>query len=272
VTDKVIALSGTAGHGRLGMAAADRSRVMRRIASKATSLVIFVALLTFILLSHTPLRDMRWGVIPAYHDFLIRSLAMSWIVTLVSFLLSTPAAIILAFGRLSRHRWLRYPSMAVVEGVRIIPELMIIFWIFFTAPVVIGQSLDKFTSGIIALGVINAAYLTEAIRAGIQSVPSGLSLAGLGSGLKKWQVRLWIVLPIALWNMLPELRNRIISLFKLTSLLYLIGVREFFGALININNREFAPFATMIIAGVVYFACAYVFEVCSRFLEPRHTG
>jgi len=245
--------------------AGDRSSGVRRIVSKATSLSMFLGVLAFVLLLHMPLRDMRWWTIPPYGEFLVRSLGVSWIVTLVAFFLSVPAAIVLAFGRLSRHLWLRYPSTLLVESIRIIPELMIIFWIYFTAPIIIGQSLDKLTSGIIALAAINTAYLTEAVRAGIQSVPSGLSLAGLGTGLRRWQVRLWIVLPIALRNMLPELRNRLISLFKLTSLLYLIGVQEFFGTLININNREFAPFATMIVAGVVYFTCAYAFEATRIF-------
>lgn len=241
---------------------------LRRFASKGVSLGIFLGLLILFLLWRTPLQNMRWSTIPPYSGFLLRSLGMSWVLTFSSFLLSMVPAIALAFGKLSRHSWLRYPSTVVIDGVRIIPELMIIFWIFFTAPLVIGQSLDKFASGLIALSVINCAYLTESVRAGIQSVPPGLTLAALASGFTTWQVRLWIVLPIAFWNMLPELRNRLISLFKLTSLLYIIGVREFFGALININNREFAPFATMIIAGAVYFACCYAFEA-TRFFESK---
>lgn len=269
MVDKAAALNGSAAEEQPAATVEDEGSRVRRVVSRAISLSAFIALLTFVLLLHTPLRDMRWGSIPPYTNFLIRSLGMSWMVTAVAFLLSVPAAVALAFGRLSRHRWLRYPSTALVEGIRIIPELMIIFWIFFTAPLIIGQSLDKLVSGVIALAAINTAYLTEAVRAGIQSVPSGLSLAGLGSGLRKWQVRLWIVLPIALRNMLPELRNRLISLFKLTSLLYLIGVPELFGTLININNREFAPFATMIIAGVVYFICAYAFEA-TRIFEGSH--
>ena len=239
-----------------------------RFASKGVSLGIFLGLLIMFLLWRTPLQNMRWGTIPPYGAFLLRSLGMSWVLTFASFLISVFPAIALAFGKLSRRSWLRYPSTFVVDGIRIIPELMIIFWIFFTAPLVIGQSLDKFASGLIALSVINCAYLTESVRAGIQSVPPGLTLAALASGFKNWQARLWIVLPIALWNMLPELRNRLISLFKLTSLLYIIGVREFFGALININNREFAPFATMIIAGAVYFVCCYAFEG-TRFFESK---
>lgn len=265
MADKSAALNESAVGVQPAAIASERESGVRRIVFKAISLSIFLAVLAFVLLLRMPLRSMRWWTIPPYSDFLIRSLGISWIVTVMAFLLSVPAAIVLAFGRLSRNPWLRYPSTVLVEGIRIIPELMIIFWIFFTAPIIIGQSLDKLTSGVIALAAVNTAYLAEAVRAGIQSVPSGLSLAGLGSGLRRWQVRLWIVLPIALRNMLPELRNRLISLFKLTSLLYLIGVREFFGALININNREFAPFATMIIAGVVYFMCAYAFEATRIF-------
>jgi polar amino acid transport system permease protein len=238
-----------------------------RLTRKALSLALFLVVLGLVLVLRTPLKDMRWDVLVGYRDFLLRALLISWAVTLASFALSVVPAGVLAFGRLSRNLLARYVSTIVVEAVRSIPQLMMIFWIFFTVPVVVGHGLDKYTSGIIALAVVNSAYLAEAIRAGIQSVPPGLSQAGLAGGLTPLQVRFNIILPIALRNILPELRNLVISLFKATSLLYVIGVIEFFNALQMMNDREFVPFPAMITAGFVYFGCTYLFELSTRWVE-----
>lgn len=236
---------------------------------KAFTLTLFVGALIAVICLRIPVHDMRWEVLLDYRAFILHGLLISVALTVISFALSAIPAGLLAFGRISRNRLARYLSGGLVEIVRSIPELMVIFWIFFAVPMIVGQSLDKYTSGVIALAVVNTAYLSEAIRAGIQSVPTGLSLAGFAVGMTPWQVRAHIVLPIALRNMLPELRNRFVSLFKSTSLLYVIGIIEFFNALVIVNNREIVPFAAMITAGLGYFGCAYLLELGTRWLSRR---
>jgi polar amino acid transport system permease protein len=69
--------------------------------------------------------------------------------------------------------------------------------------------------------------------------------------------------------MIPEIRNRIVSLFKTSSLLYVIGLVEFFRALTIVNNRENAPVASFVVAALVYFICCYLFDYVGQRIEAR---
>jgi polar amino acid transport system permease protein len=233
------------------------------------TLVAFISCLAFVAQWSFPYSEMNFSGVLENYPYLLRGLWVSWLVTVLAFAISVIPAVVLAFFRLSSNFLLRGLATFVIEVIRTIPELLVILWVYFTIPIFTNITMSAFAAGVASLAVINCAYLAEAVRAGIMSVPRGQYRAGLSTGLSPFQSNRYIVTPMAFRNMIPELRNRVIYLFKTSSLLYVVGLVEFFRALTIVNNRVYAPVAAFVIAGLVYFICCYAFDLIGQRLEVR---
>ena len=155
---------------------------------------------------------------------------------------------------------------------RAIPQLMVIFWVFFTYPAITGgQSLSAWTAAVVSLSAIASAYLAEVIRAGISSVPIVQSESARVTGLTPLQGFVHVVLPQGLRNMLPALIAHFVMMFKITSLVYVIGIIDFFRAIILVNNRDFAPYALYTAMAVGYLVCCWALSWLVRRLDPKYT-
>jgi glutamate/aspartate transport system permease protein len=129
---------------------------------------------------------------------------------------------LLAMMRLSSHKWLSLPATGYVNLMRSIPLLLVIFWFYFLVPFIgawiVGSprpiKVGAFFSSVITFMMFEAAYYSEIMRAGIQSIPRGQVWAGYALGLNYWQSMKEIVLPQAFRNMLPILLTQTIILFQ----------------------------------------------------------
>jgi glutamate/aspartate transport system permease protein len=144
---------------------------------------------------------------------------------------------LLALARLSRFRLLRWPAAGFVNLIRSIPFIMAIFWFYFMMPKLVGmvtgeqgEAIGPFASAIVAFIMVEAAYYSEIIRAGIQSVPRGQPWAAFALGMNYWQSMGRVVLPQAFRNMIPIMLTQAIILFQDTSLVYVVGLKDFLGA------------------------------------------
>lgn len=227
-------------------------------------------LLALILWAAWMARDLRWAVVWESRSFLLKGLATSWGLALVSIGLGAAAAIPLAAARVYGPTGLRHAAAAVVELVRATPELMVVFWIFFAFPAVIGHAISNWTAAIAALSVIAAAYLAEVIRGGLYSVPAEQWDAALSTGLSRPQVFVYVVLPQAVRNMAPALVAQLVMLFKTTALVYVIGVIEFFRAVTIVNNVAFAPYALYLTMAAAYFVCCWLLGWVVRRFDPKY--
>src|SRR5690606_4074814 len=126
----------------------------------------------------------------------------------LSLALALPCGLLLALGRISPFRVFRWPATALVYVVRGLPLLMFIFWAYFFIPLVIGRPVAGFTTMVVALVCYERAYLAEIIRAGIQSLPGGQMEAGRALGLSYMQTMRRVILPQALYNMLPSMMSQ----------------------------------------------------------------
>ncbi|HEX4892142.1 MAG TPA: ABC transporter permease subunit, partial [Hyphomicrobiaceae bacterium] len=140
----------------------------------------------------------------------------------------------------------------------------------FAVPALTGSKVPAWTAAIVSLSLIAAAYLAEVIRAGIGSVPKIQVESGLVTGLTRSQILLSIVLPQAVRNMLPALLATLVMMFKITSLIYVVGITDFFRAVILINNREFEPVALYSTLAVGYFVCCSLLSWIVRRLDPKY--
>lgn len=172
---------------------------------------------------------------------------------------------LLAMMRLSGKKWLEAPAAGYVNLMRSIPLLLVIFWFYFLVPYIgawiIGSptpvKVGAFLSAAITFTLFEAAYYSEIMRAGIQSISRGQVWAGYAIGLNYWQTMGSIVLPQAFRNMLPILLTQTIILFQDTSLVYVLSLPDFLGIASKIAQRDGRLVEMYTFAAVVYFVICF---------------
>jgi glutamate/aspartate transport system permease protein len=144
---------------------------------------------------------------------------------------------LLALARLSSFKALSMPATGFVNLIRAIPFIMAIFWFYFLTPMIVakltgkqGEAVGPFTSAIVAFIMVESAYYSEIIRAGIQSIPRGQPWAAYALGMNYWQAMGHVVLPQAFRNMIPVMLTQAVILFQDTSLVYVVALKDFLGA------------------------------------------
>ncbi len=172
--------------------------------------------------------------------------------------------------RLSKRWWVKTPAVIYIEMIRGMPLLLLIFWFFFLAPVLLGQSLPAFATTMVCFMIFTGAYVGEIVRAGVLALPKGQLEAARGSGLSQTQAMRYVILPQALRNMIPSFVNQFVSLTKDTSLAAILGVGELTRTGVQVDNREMvASFEIWITIAGLYFIVCYCLTSYSRRLEAQ---
>jgi len=165
-------------------------------------------------------------------------LALTLIISIASLLLTFPCSILIALMRTGSSRSLRRLSSAFVYCVRAIPLLMLIFWAYFALPVFIGMPIDATLTLILAIVIYQTAYLGEIIAAGIDALPPGQREAALALGLGAFPIIVRVILPQALFNVIPGIVNQLTTIIKESSLGAVIAVPELSYAMLQVNSNE----------------------------------
>ena len=194
-----------------------------------------------------------FNVIVKSLPFLWQGLQLSLLLTLLAVVGGIFFGTLLALMRLSSVRIVSLLSAGYVNLLRSIPLILVIFWFYFLVPLVVGRPIGGFYSALIAFVIFEAAYYSEIIRAGIQSVRQGQISAGMASGLGYWQVRRHIVLPQAFRNMIPILVTQAIILFQDTSLVFVVSLRDFMTTTSIVAQKEGRLVEMYLFAALVYF-------------------
>jgi glutamate/aspartate transport system permease protein len=160
---------------------------------------------------------------------------------------------VLALMRLSGNPLLVYPATFYVNGMRSIPLVMVILWFFLLVPILIGRPVGAEYSANITFVAFEAAYFSEIMRAGIQSIPRGQVYAGQALGMTYGQNMRLVVLPQAFRNMLPVLLTQTIILFQDTSLVYAIGAYDLLKGFVTAGKIYGRPEEAYLLAAIVYF-------------------
>ncbi len=213
-----------------------------------------------------------WLFAPDNLLFLGRGLVMTLEVAILSIVLSFIFGVLLAFGRISKLRWVSIPCTLYIETIRALPVLLVIFFTYFALPQLIGVKLNPFWAGVTAMSAFTASLIAEIVRAGIVSVDRGLVEAAQSQGLGSAQVMRFVTLPIALRRMMPALVSQFITLLKDTSLTSVIGIIELTrAAQIVYASPPFEPIPVFALIAVVYFAVNYTISLGSRRLEEARS-
>jgi polar amino acid transport system permease protein len=215
------------------------------------------------------LYQFNWRPVLDNLDLLLKGLALGLGLALAALALGSAIGLVAAFCRASGTRSLRLLATAYVEGVRNIPLLLILYFVYFGLPLLGVGLLDSIGSFVLALSVYAGAYLTEAFRAGIEGVPRGPLEAARAIGLTRWQVARHVTLPLMFRIALPSLGNTFISLFKDTSVASAIAVPELTYGAIRINVNTWRVVEVYLVVGALYLAACYAIAGGLRLVERR---
>ncbi len=175
----------------------------------------------------------------------------------------------LALMRLSGKPWLEMPAAAYVNTMRSIPLVMVLLWFFLIIPFAIGRPLGAEMSAIITFIAFEAAYFSEIVRAGIQSIPRGQIHAGQAVGMTYGQNMRIVILPQAFRNMLPVFLTQTIILFQDTSLVYAIGAYDMLKGFETAGKNYGRPVEAYLLAAVVYFFMCLALSYAARRLQQK---
>ncbi|MEY2592812.1 MAG: Glutamate/aspartate transport system permease protein GltK [Pseudomonadota bacterium] len=209
---------------------------------------------------------LTWQLLSSY---VLKGLIFSIQLTLVAMIGGIALGTVIALMRLSGKPWLAVPAAAYVNTLRSIPLVMVILWFFLLIPLVTGKPLGAEWSAVITFTVFEAAYYSEIMRAGIQSVPKGQVHAGYAVGMSYGQTMQLIVLPQAFRNMLPVLLTQTIILFQDTSLVYAIGAYDLLKGFEVAGKNFNRPVETYLVATLLYFAICFSLSMLVRRLQKR---
>lgn len=216
----------------------------------------------------------NWEVVSA---FILKGFYFSVQLTLVAMVGGVLLGTLLALMRLSGKKWLVIPASAYVNTMRSIPLVMVILWFFLLIPAAfyaaipggIGTKYRPEISAMITFVLFEAAYYSEIMRAGIQSVPKGQVYAGYAMGMTYPQCMQLIVLPQAFRNMLPVLLTQTIILFQDTSLVYAITAYDLFKGFDLVGKNFNRPVEATLILVAVYFILCFSLSMLVRRLQKK---
>ncbi|GLS45088.1 amino acid ABC transporter permease [Methylobacterium brachythecii] len=184
---------------------------------------------------------------------------------------------LIAMMRLSGIPGVTHLAKGYVELMRSLPLVLVIFWFYFLVPY-IGAWLTRsptpiqvgaFSSALITFTLFEAAFFSEIMRAGIQSIPKGQTAAAQALGMTYWQSMATVILPQAFRNMMPLLLTQTIVLFQDTSLVYVLSLTDFLGAASKVAQRDGRLVEMYLFAAVVYFAVCFTASFLVRRLHSR---
>ena len=222
--------------------------------------------------------EFDWSSIPGAMPFLWDGMKISLVITAQAVAIGIVWGTLLAMMRLSSIKPLSWFAAGYVNRVRAVPLVMVLLWFFLIVPRFIETLLDfppgtdlRLSSAMMGFALFEAAYYSEIIRAGIQSVPKGQISAASALGMNYAQAMRLVVLPQAFRNMVPLLLTQAIILFQDTSLVYVSALADFFGAAYKVGDRDGRLVEMLLFAGAVYFVICFSASQIVKRLQKKYT-
>ena len=219
---------------------------------------------------------LRWYVVdptlPAGQTnlrFLLGGLVWTILLSVTAIVISVLVGLLIALPGLSERPGLRWINRIYVEGIRAIPILVMILWVYYGLPQLVGISIGVFWAGVIALAVCDSAFQAEIFRAGIQSIDKGQYEASRTIHLSYFDTMRFVILPQALRRILPALGNQFVYVLKMSSLVSVIGMGELTRRANELVVTEYRPLEIYTVLVLEYLALILLVSAGVRWLERR---
>ncbi len=171
-------------------------------------------------------------------------------------------------ARISGNAFLREAARLYVIFFRGTPLLIQIYIFYFCIAAAIDYD-NPVVIGIVVLAAFSGAYITEIVRAGIESIDRGQAEAALSTGLTRWQTLRYVIFPQAFRRIIPPVTGQFVSLIKDSSLLSVISVRELTKASEVVNATTYKTFEAYLPLALMYLLLTYPLSYLTRVLEKR---
>jgi polar amino acid transport system permease protein len=240
--------------------------VVRRYLSMLALLGVLGATLYYLIQAQG--YDFRWGAVfdflPALSKGALRTLYISGLGLLISLLLG----LIVGLGRLSKIYLVRDLSTVYVEVLRNIPLLVVVLAFYFGFGSIFPK-LGAFFWGIMALSVLEAAYIAEIVRSGVGAIHKEQFESAYSMAMNYVQTMRYIILPQAFRNILPALTGQLVILIKDSSLVMVIGILELTLTSRYLLSTTFAALEVYALTALFYFIMCFALTLLSNYMERR---
>lgn len=204
-----------------------------------------------------------------YYPFLLKGLYWTLLIGVVSIVGGSVLGMLVALARVSRFRIARFVGTIYVDFFRTTPLIVQLVWFYYAFPILAGIRLNEIEAGLVAMTLYSAAYLAEVFRAGILSVERGQREAALALGMHHGQMMVRIVLPQAVYRMLPAIANVFISKVKDSAIVSAIGVPELLRQASIMGEFTALRMESLTLAAVLYFCLTYPLSKATDVLHLR---
>jgi polar amino acid transport system permease protein len=225
--------------------------------------------LVFAFSFHRLAYHLRWDSVYSYREMFLRGWVTTILLSSVSLIISTFIGLFFALGQRSHILVLRYLSKIYVEGVRGTPLLVQILIFFYVVADAFGVS-NRYLVGVLTLSFFSGAYISEIIRAGIESIGKSQLESAKAIGLTRSQTYRHVIFPQAFRQTLPPLAGQFVSLIKDSSLLSIISISEFTWNAQAVNARTFSTLESYIPLAAGYLVLTLPISLWTRHLERKH--
>ncbi|MER7015170.1 amino acid ABC transporter permease [Saccharopolyspora sp. NPDC000359] len=208
-----------------------------------------------------------------FPEVITTALVNTIIYTALGFAFGLGLGIVLALMRMSPVGPYRWIATGYIELFRGLPALLVFIALGFGVPIAFQLRFDIYSTAMLALGLVGAAYMAETIRAGIQAVPKGQVEAARSLGMSTGRTMITVVMPQAFRIILPPLTNELILLTKDSSLIYLLGLASNEYELAKYGRaalNEYASLTPLLIAGLCYLIITIPLSRVSNLLERKY--
>jgi len=255
----------------------------------AFAIFVVVCFLTVLRLLRTRLLIGLWFFLPLPIFFLINGgiglegvdqslwggLMLSTGLAGIGIIMSIPIGILLALGRRSKMVVIKSLCIAIIECIRGVPLITILFMASVMLPIFLPQGMNINNLLRVQIGIIlfSSAYIAEVVRGGLQAIPPGQIEAAASLGLKNWTVTWLVVLPQALRHVIPSLIGRCVALFKDTSLVIIVGLLDFLGMIkASAQDPEWLGYdaEAYVFCAAVYWVICFSMSQYGKSIERRN--
>ncbi len=211
----------------------------------------------------------QWHLITRNWQPILEGLLITYYVTVLAMALGLVLGLVLALMRLSRQRWVSVAAQVYIELGRAIPLYVFLLWIYFGLSFTLDITFEPLEAGVLALGLLTAAYTAEIYRAGIMAIDRGQFEAARALGLTQPQIYLDIVFPQAFRIILPALGNQFVGVFKGAAIVSVIGVADLMYFAREASLKFFRPFEFYSTAGALLIASTIIFAALVSIVERK---
>lgn len=205
-----------------------------------------------------------------YPEGPLGGLVLTILLSGAALVLAMPLGLLLGVARVSPYRAVSLPVAGLVQVVRAVPLLLVLFWVYFFLPALTGVKTSQATTMLIVLVVFDSVYLAEIVAAGMRALPKGQLESARSLGLGYGAALRHVVLPQTLRHGLPSIVNQLVSTIKATSLGYIIGLSEVSFIASQINTLVFTQAVEVyLILALTYFILCFGLSRLAFLLERR---